>query len=88
MNTTETIDAVALANWAHALSTQAGELWGTLEAAEMQAASNWDAAARAFRTLGDTEAADAARQMARWHGRTVDRLRVAFQKFKTNSPNG
>lgn len=83
----ETIDACRLADAAAAESTEAARLWGLLEGQERTAAARWADARKAFRTLGDDAAADAAQAMSRWHWKKADRLAAAFHNHHASRPN-
>ena len=85
-DTSNTIDAVRLANDAAAAGTEAARLWGVLEGQERIAADRWEAARKAFRTVGDHDAAAAALAAARWHWKKADRLAAMFHKAHKARP--
>lgn len=82
----DTIDAVRLADAAAAESTEAARLWGLLEGQERTAAASWADARKAFRTLGDDAAADAAQAMSRWHWKKADRIAAAWHATQARRP--
>ena len=82
----DTIDACRLAELAGSESTEAARLWGLLEGQERTAATRWADARKAFRTLGDDAAADAAQEMSRWHWRKADRLAAAWRATQDRRP--
>lgn len=80
MNATTT-DTARLIAEAAAATSAAERLWLDLEAAEARAMAAWSAARVAARQDGNHWTADEASNVARRHGDTLDRLRVAFFKM-------